>query len=398
MDMGKLGGGFRRPARNSGERLKIAGRMKVFRTVVLAGGVLLTAAVAMPSAQSETVVVGVNVVNPQRLSAADRGKVLDQLQAAGVHVIRAPLEPAWSDSDYGPAIDFVGRAYRRGIKTDLIVGLQYRDGAQRRPAVKDMPNMWRSYPLSAADPARFRAVFAPLFAQLENMGVVFAALELGNEINWTGFNGDFPVPGEGRIFGDSDLATDPEARQIAAGFRTYLRTLRVLKEVRDHSRLNRATPILSAGLSDPGPAGARPGSKTDAVTISATLDYLRANGLDALVDAYGVHSYLWAKPGAAARLDQLEQDTFAECRAPGQGKPCWLTEWGVPAFAPDCDRADPAQTAFISEMLADFRPFVQRGQLTGLLYYAWSAARYGLYRCGALGESGRLALDNQLLD
>ena len=29
----------------------------------------------------------------------------------------------------------------------------------------------------------------------------------------------------------------------------------MLKDIRDHSRLNRSTPILSAGLSDPGPAG-----------------------------------------------------------------------------------------------------------------------------------------------
>ena len=212
----------------------------------------------MSPAHGETVVVGVNVVNPQRLSAADRDKVLDQLQAAGVHVIRAPLLPPWGDNDYGPAIDFIHRAYMRGIKTDLIVGLQYREGAQRRPAVRDMPKMWPSYPLSAADPVRFRAVFEPLFDQLESMGIIFAALELGNEINWTAFNGDFPIPGEGRVFGRNDLTTDPEARQIAEGFRAYLQSLRVLKDIRDHSRLNRATPILSAGLSDPGPAGPRP--------------------------------------------------------------------------------------------------------------------------------------------
>ncbi len=373
--------------------MKIETEMMVLRSIALVCGLLIFRAAAMSPAHGETVVVGVNVVNPQRLSAADRDKVLDQLQAAGVHVIRAPLLPPWGGNDYGPAIDFIHRAYMRGIKTDLIVGLQYREGAQRRPAVRDMPKMWPSYPLSAADPVRFRAVFEPLFDQLESMGITFAALELGNEINWTAFNGDFPIPGEGRVFGRNDLATDPEARQIAEGFRAYLQSLRVLKDIRDHSRLNRATPILSAGLSDPGSAGPRPASKVDAVTISATLDYLRANGLDTLVDAYGVHTYPSVKRTAASRLNQLAQDTFAECRPSGQGKPCWLTEWGLPAAVPACSGADPIRTGLITETIADFRQYVRQHRLAALLYFAWADEKYGLYRCGGLTPSGQLVLD-----
>ena len=96
---------------------------------------------------------------------------------------------------------------------------------------------------------------------MESLGITFAALELGNEINWAAFNGEFPIPGQGRVFGLEDLARDPEARQIAEGYRAYLRTLSVLKDIRDRSRLNRQTPVLSAGLADPGLAGPRPGAK-----------------------------------------------------------------------------------------------------------------------------------------
>jgi hypothetical protein len=389
--MGKLRRGFCCPSRTPDDGLKIETEMMVLRSLVLICCFPIIGVSAISPAHGQ-VVVGVNVVNPQRLSATEREKVLDQLQAAGVRVIRAPLAPPWSRGDYRPAIDFIHRAYQRGIKTDLIVGLQYREGAQRRPLVKDMPKMWPSYPLSAADPARFRAVFEPLFDQLESKGIVFAALELGNEINWTAFNGDFPIPGEGRIFDRNDLTTDPEARQIAQGFRAYLQTLTVLKDIRDHSRLNKVTPIISAGLSDPGAAGPRPGSKLDAVTISATLDYLRANGLDTLVDAYGVHTYPWVKSSAAARLNLLEQDTFVECRPSGKGKPCWLTEWGLPSGTPACSGADPIRTALITEMINDFRQFEQQGRLTGLLYYAWVDDKYGVYRCGALSEGGQTVI------
>jgi len=356
----------------------------------------LLVALSINAMAGETVALGVNVVNPQRISAADREVMVDQLQAAGVRVVRVPLAPAWGSDDYGPAIDFIRGASERGIKADLTVGLQYRDGAQRRPAVKELPAMWPSFPLSAADPTRFRAVFKPLFDQLETMGVTFAALELGNEINWTAFNGDFPIPGEGRVFGEADLTRDPEAIRIAEGYRAYLHTLSILKDIRDHSRLNRGTPILSAGLSDPGPAGPRPGSETDAVTIGATLQYLRANGLDALVDAYGVHTYPSAKT-ADRRLNQLEEDTMAECQLPGHGKPCWLTEWGLPATEAACPGDDAPRAALMREILADFRQFALQGRLRGLIYYAWIDNRYGIYRCGGLAEGDRLVFNSKVL-
>jgi len=360
------------------------------RALSLTLGAVLIAHAAIPAARGDSAVVGVNVVNPQRLSQAAREAVLDQLQAARVRAIRVSLAPAWGSDDYGPAIDFIEGAYRRGIKADLIVRLQYGADAQRRRAVPDLPDMWPSYPLSSADPTRFRAVFEPLFNQLEGIGITFAALELGNEINWTAFNGDFPVPGEGKVFGPEDLSRDPEARQVAAGYRAYLQILRVLKDVRDGSRLNKETPILSAGLSDPGPAGSRPGAKADAVAIGATLQYLRAKGIDALVDAYGVHTYAWGN--FADRRNPLEQDALAECRPPGRGKPCWVTEWGLHASDTVCPGDDAPRAVLMREVLADLGQFVREGRLKGLIYYAWADDRYGLYRCGGLTESGRLAL------
>jgi hypothetical protein len=397
--MGKLSEGFRGAARSrdgglTPSRLRTA---MIVRHLLSVCGCLLTALGTVTAARGEGLAVGVNVTNPQRLSPADREAVLDQLQAAGVRLIRAPLEPPWGGNDYGPVIDFIRRAYERGIKADLIVGLQFREDAQRRPAVKDLPKMWASFPLSSADPVRFRAVFEPLLEQLERLGITFAALELGNEINWTAFNGEFPIPGEGRVFGLADLTSNPEARQIAEGFRAYLQTLRVLRDIRDHSRLNRGTPILSAGLADPGPPGPRSGAKTDAVAIGATLQYLRANGVDTLVDAYGVHAYPSAKT-ADRRLNQLGQDTLAECRPPSQGKPCWLTEWGLPASGAACPGYDVPRTALMREMLGDFHHFGQEGRLKGLLYFSWDDRQYGIYRCGAVSDSGRLVLSSRLLD
>lgn len=358
----------------------------------------LIAFAAAPADSSEAVVVGVNLDNPQRLNEKQQGEILDQLQRAKVNVIRAPLKPPWEGDDYRPAIEFIRRAYARDIKTDLIVQLQFREDAQRRPAVEELPALWPSYPLSGADPTRFRDVFEPLLNQLEDAGIVLAAFELGNEINSPAFNGDFlVVNGQARVFGHDDLRHNPRARDIAAGYRRYLETLVSLKYLRDRSRLNGTTPILSAGLADPGSEGPRPRSKTDAVAIIGTLRYLRENGMDTLVDAYGVHAYPWTET-ADSRRRQLQTDTLAECYGPNRGKACWITEWGVPANQTACPADDASRVRLIRELLEDFREFISAGRLRGLIYYAWVDNRYGIYRCNALTESGRLALDRSGLE
>ena len=148
---------------------------------------------------------------------------------------------------------------------------------------------------------------------------------------------------------------------LLEGFRAYLQTLRVLKDIRDGSRLNRLTPILSAGLADPGPAGPRRGPKTDAVTISATLEYLRENGIDALVDGYGVHTYPCVAGGAAARLRRLEQDTLADCRPQGQGQAVLDHRMGLAGRGPLAPSMTCRLSALIREMRADFQHICTAG-------------------------------------
>jgi hypothetical protein len=94
-----------------------------------------------------------------------------------------------------------------------------------------------------------------MLGQLEVTGVRLTAMELGNEINASGYNGDIPMPGTGRVLGLGDLNNpkDPEGPAITNGFRNYLRVMEALKDVRDHSKLNKLRPIL---LGRPGGLGA----------------------------------------------------------------------------------------------------------------------------------------------
>ena len=370
---------------------------------VLAALAVASAFLPFPPARAEPLVVGVNVVNPMRASVADEDAVLAELKAARVTVIRCGI----SNDDRG--IDYARRALAQGIRLQLIVGPQYTPGAPKRPYQPEtFPAMWGGPPLSYADPALSKDAFQKLFDALDAANIPIAGVELGNEINWAAFNPEFPLPGEGRIFGLKDLESDPEADQVAKGFLKYLEVLAALKEVRDRSHLNRGAPIISAGL-----VAAEDGAKLyntrkeDMVSLSATLAFLRAHGLDRLVDAYGIHSYpSTARPGdpaaAQALMARLERIDLAACRPQGapDGRPCWITEWGFPNADLACPSAKEAGRALlVEETRAAFAEAAAERRLIGIDYFAWNSDPWSktpdadsVFRCGALTEAGRQAV------
>jgi hypothetical protein len=351
---------------------------------------------------AQEMVVGVNVVNPLRASVADQNTLFGQLKAAQVHVIRCGI----SNDDKG--IDFAKRAAVAGIRIQLIVSPEYPTGAPSRPyQPQEFPQMWGGHPLSYADPALSKTAFQHLFDSLDANGITLAGVELGNEINWAAFNPEFPLPGEGKILGLDDLAHDPEGKQIAKGFIQYIEVLTALKEVRDHSRLNKSTPIISAGMVSAGDGEKLYNNKKeDMVILSATIAFLRIHGLDSLADAYGVHSYpSGAQPGnpaaEAQRMGRLNSVDLADCRAKGakDGKPCWITEWGFPNADLSCPAKETGRTLLIEELRGDFGVAAAQHRLAGIDYFSWDSDPWSkttdpdsVYRCGGLTESGKQAV------
>jgi hypothetical protein len=281
-------------------------------------GMLIFFAISSRQIHAQDVVVGVNASMGSQ-SVQQQNTILAELHTAGVHVIRTGITP----DDKG--IDFASRAQAQGIRILWLVQLQYRSGAPSRPWPNAF-NVWGGPPLSAADPDQFRKYFEPLVAKLEAAGVTLAGFELGNEINSPMFNADFSLPAESpsrsREFNLNDLSHDPEAQQVAKGYLQYLKLLAVIKDVRSHSKLNQHVPIISAGLVFNEAPDAPRTSRLDAVNASATLDFMRAHGLDDLVDAYGVHTYPWMNdPGSPAaamgRRERLQKYVLEECRPKG---------------------------------------------------------------------------------
>jgi hypothetical protein len=335
-------------------------------------------------------VVGVNVINPYALSVPEQNAMLDAIHAAGVSVIRASI----TLDDKG--VDFADRARQHGIQIEWLI---YHFGGY---------DPFGKVPLSAADPNQFRATFQPILDRLEAKGIVLAAFELGNEINLSGTNPEFAKPvGRARQLSLADLENDPQGQHVAQGFRQYLKLLAVLKDMRDHSRLNSQTPITTAGLGtyDQDDGFLSSWATGDVVGIDTAFSYMRAHGLDNLVDAYAVHIYPDTKHGGvdapALRKNRIAKYDLADCRAPGTpgGKPCWITEWGIDNTATTCPIDDTQRAQFVQEIRADFQPYINKGAVAGLIYFAWNSTpgassimASSLWRCGALSNAGKLAL------
>ncbi len=364
------------------------------RSYFLVIGLFIT--LAIPSISfAQNVAIGVNIVDPYKLGIDAQNTMLDQMKVAGVKVIRASI------TQDAKGVDFAKRAWDHGIRIEWLI---YHFGGY---------DPFGKNPLSAADPEQFRSTFAPVLASLEKQGVVFSAFELGNEINLSGTNPEFPLPGRGVQLSLAQLSHDPEGRQIAKGYDNYLKLLAVLKDIRDHSQLNQLTPVLTAGLGnyeqDDGKLPGKP--KGDIVSINSTIEYMRAHGLDSLVDGYAIHIYPYGNsPGdpkaAADRRSKLAKYDFTECRAPGSkdGKPCWVTEWGFNNLDMACPIDDTGRATLVKELMGDFRSYAQQGRLAGLLYFSWNSdpsaktVSYGsLWRCGGLTDSGKLSIEANLL-
>jgi hypothetical protein len=356
---------------------------------------LLLAPLLPVAARAADLVVGVNLVNaPYNLTVAEQESILDAMHAAGVTVTRGAIPPGEK------GVSWAERVYAHGIRIEWLVDGAYAPGTPWPHAPNGFPGMWEAPPLSKLDPDRFRAAFEPLLAKLEATGMVLAGFEFLNEFNWAGFNADFPLPGQGRVFGANDLKNDPEGQLIARGYLQYLKSLAVLKDIRDHSKLNRSTPIISGGLADLSDSTWPHQRRADAVDVSATFDFLRAHGLDGLVDGYGIHSYPHAND-AAGRLTHIEKNGLSECQPAGgaRGKPCWFTEWGVGGASAGCPVHDADRTALVREMRGYFAGFGRQGRLAGVFYYNWQGFIHApkedlasAFRCGALTASGRLAI------
>jgi hypothetical protein len=335
---------------------------------------LAFAAALMASTSALAQTVGVNYTNGDRNSVATQTLDLAHMAASGVRVIRFPLEK-WAGS-YSYSISLATKAASHGIATHFVVSLYnpdfYPAGTQPRPADPNNSAVYAAYPLSKLVPTQFAQIVATQLNAAAAAGAQIVAVEPGNEINNPAFNGDFAIPGSNMVYGIANLenGTTPEAQAIAAGFVQYAEAVADLRGLT-------TLPILSAGLSSEGLAGAKIGNGLSAVADADTIEFLNLYGLNQNVNYYGMHLY----PSAANVLlwpGQLATEWLPFCSAE---TPCAITEFGLPLPTPGaCPAQDATRAALTQQLLTDLAPYA----IIEEAWFDWSSTTYGLYQCGSL--------------
>jgi hypothetical protein len=365
------------------------------KRLLIAAVFAVSAAALLAFATTTHAESGVNLTNGDRLTAAQQVAAIAQLKASHAKIIRIPLETWPVGGPVTLSVNLAANAQAAGIQVHLVVTLAdtpqiYNSGAPYRPYNNTTyPDVWSAYPLSQLNQAQLYTWFSAALTQLKNAGVHPAAIEVGDEINWAPFNGDFTVPGHGVVYGLADLVSgdNPEAAAVAEGYQRYAQALEtVQKALYDTVFYN--VPVVSAGLANPGAAGTKIPNGLSAVAINDTLNYLRMYGLDSFVNAYGIHVYPWAST-PAQRLKDIQSNELTQCGA--YGTPCAITEWGFKLPTGwTCPAPDASREALAQEILGDFAMYGP--MVNELLWYDWKDPNYGIWQCNGLTATGALVL------
>jgi hypothetical protein len=367
-----------------------------FSIIVIAS--ILFGTLGARAALASNVVVGVNVLGEDQIGDAEQEALAQQLQDNGVQVIRTGL-----GGKNGRYTSFVIAAHRHGIDSVVIVNPNV-GNTQRHmaPADNSLNRPWGATALQDANPEGFSKYFNAELAKLDAAGVPVVAFEIGNELNSSPNNGDFLNPTSGRILTLSDLNNpdDPDGRSVATGYLAYIKILVVAKELRGQSPINKTTPVLTGMQTWWEAPDAPKYSNMTGANMSDSIEFLRQNGADKLVDGYAVHLYSGGTPRSySQRLDFLGSG-LRECKSGGNPKQCWVTEWAFNNANKACPLDDSKRLHLVREERDAYKAFIQQGRIAALLYYSWSEEYVGhhegppgvIFRCGALADAGKLAL------
>ena len=352
------------------------------------GVCLIVMQASATGAQSLDVYRGVNETHLHWKTPEEREKISDDMRQAGVGSVRVHL-----GAPFDKSIDSLDLLTRKHLSILLIVGfsephLVARD-ATRRPG---RGPIWSVVPLSQLDPEFFREKFGGLWREIEHRRIRLTAIEAGNEINWAAFNGDLglvPSHGQPPQGAPGSVALHDRAAYLL-GLRRYVAAVAIIKQFRDASINNRDTKIISAGLASmPATFAANVGAEY--VDTNETLDILKADGLDAVVDGYGVHIYPNVNQTLSQRTRDFE-DLLRSCAPGARGHPCWLTEWGVRQPNLACPSDESKRVPLIRETLERIAANVRQKRIGGSYYYDWDdkPAEFAVWRCGGLTEAGKV--------
>ncbi|WP_083213755.1 MULTISPECIES: glycoside hydrolase [unclassified Ensifer] len=342
--------------------------------------------------KTATARIGINRLNLAWLDRAEQERVLGEIAASGATHVRLSLSRPVDKS-----IEALDIANRLGLR--ILLEIQLANKSYYAETVRPrsgLGRIWDINRLSDLDLDRYRAGLGDALRRIDALGIRLDAVEPGNEINLAGYNGDLAVyqkPGRTTPRKISELA---DRAAFEKGLDNYIAALKITRDELRASVNSRDAAMISAGLSDMGPKEAdRQGMER--LDPAEMIGLLKARGMDELVDAYGIHIYPARKNPTA--IQSVVTKLLDFCEPAGQGRPCWVTEWGIANTARACPVDDREREGAIAAMRAVFGDFAKAKRLDAAFYYDWDTQQtYRLWRCGALSPAGALAIEPEKAD
>lgn len=357
---------------------------------VLLCALLVLLAIAPVSAiarqRDPVAIVGINRVNLAWLTPDEQRKILTDIAASGATHVRLSLSAPVDKS-----IDAVEIAHGLGLKILLEIQLTNPDYyADEIRARTGFGRIWDIRRLSDLDTSRYREDLKVALRRMDDAGVTLAAVEPGNEINYSAYNGDLVVLRQPGAATPRNVFEIRNRQAFERGLATYVEVAGITRQALKATVHSHDAVLVSAGLSDmsAGEADQRGMERLDPQEVIALL---KARGLDEHVDAYGIHVYPGRRTGS--KLLGYVSDLLRFCGAGETGKPCWITEWGVANTARSCPLDDRKRAEAVASIRAVFDDLTSTGQLKAAFYYDWDThAGYGVWRCGRLSSAGAKAI------
>ena len=270
---------------------------------------------------------------------------------------------------------------------DILVTIPLIDGSVAAEGTAPRPrtgNFFPAYGLSQIDLARYRARMEDLLAFADFHRIPLLGLELGNELNWSGYNGDLPLVARGHVIAtDADWTTEQRAL-FATGLDRYSAVIDITRTALAKYPSLSKVKLVSAGLAD---INSDFILHSGATYVAPHLVYQAFDMRDVFdrFDAIGVHLYeplrfandLGTRTGLIdSQLALCGDVTFAH-------RPCWLTEFGTALPHQDCAPDDKRRIGILQPLLKYLNAPGNAERVPIGFYYDWNDdAGFSLVRCG----------------
>lgn len=319
-------------------------------------------------------------------SAKNWRETLKKIAYSKIHDVRLTMNPPFEQS-----AEIVVFANSLGLRVLLNIPLGYPEFFDPGAYVREgLGKFFRQRRLSDLNVVRFRVALTKFLARLDEKKTPLYAIEVGNEINWTDFNGDLPLNEPGSVIGMQQFQTWDQRGHVEQGFQRYALVVAEVRKALSGTVENTQTKILAAGIVMPGAESVtHSGGSVLAIDV---VDYLyRKLGIFDLVDGISVHSYPATNNDHSAQesliLQNLGRAIPKLCGGPGQ-KACWITEWGFRSNGNGCQVDDRKRAQTMQQFLTVAACF--GSSIRGAYLYDWDQSpSYGIYRCGRVLESGK---------